>query len=115
MFTIQAGNPVSKPVTITYKRSGLPYDLTDKIILFTVKKLSDKTRNDDLAVIKGSILTHTDPELGKTLLEINEQDTNIPAGLYKGDFRIYRDTPHVKLNTRVFDVLVENVVTERTE
>jgi hypothetical protein len=112
MFIIQAGNPISKAITIKYKKTGLPYDLTDKIILYALKQISDKAKNDDNALLKGSITSHTNAAQGQTRLEISETETNIAVGTYKFDIRLYRDNPRIKINTRQIPVIVEQVVTE---
>ena len=109
---IQKGNPLSNPITFTFKSTGLPYNLTDRKVLFTLKKLDDTANNDDSALITKDIEVHTAPTLGKSTLELSCTDTDIPCGRYKADFRIYAEGC-VQMNTNTFLVDVINIVTKR--
>jgi len=109
---IQKGNPYSAPIEITYS-DGSPYPLTSKIVFFTVKKLSDKRNDDTEALIAKSITDpHTDPINGITTLSLSETETDIPAGQYKADIRVYQAAA-VQANSETFIIEIIDIVTKR--
>lgn len=110
IITIQKGNPYAAVITIT--SNGVAYNLTGKTVFFTMKKVNDKADNDDGALIKQSITVHTDAVGGITTLVLTDIQTNIAVGEYKADFRIY-SVAGVKLNTKTFPAVIEDIVTKR--
>jgi hypothetical protein len=112
MFTIQRGNPVSKEIRITYS-DGTAFDLTDYTIFFTAKGSTDNSDNDNKAVIKKDITSHTTPVSGISLLTLTAAQTLIAEGEYKCDFKIY-NSAGVNVNTARDILKVERNVTERT-
>jgi len=110
MFTISVkrGNPYSAILTFT-NEDGTAYDLTGKTVFFTVKKATDNTTNDDLALIKKDITSHTSASEGKTTLELTAKETNIVVNNYKWDLRV----SEMNTDTGVFCIL--ETTTKRTE
>ena len=112
MWKIQIGNPVSRTLRFYYKGSVAPYDLTGIIVLYTFKRPDDRARNDNQAVIKGTITEHSNSAAGLSLLEIADTvTTKLKPGMYKVDFRIIGE--NVKRNTFTKEIFAEQVVTER--
>jgi hypothetical protein len=74
--------------------------LTDKIIFFTAKNEADNSDNDDDAVIKKDIISHKNASAGISILELTEEDTDIPLGSYKCDIRIYAEG--IQINSSIF-------------
>jgi len=100
------GNATSRTITIT--ASGSPVDLTGKTVIFTVKKQADiNDANDDNAIIRKTITTHSNPSVGETLLELSAADTTIPEGTYYADFRI----PELQKNSQIFQFIISKIIT----
>lgn len=113
-WQLQIGNPVQKTLRFYYKGTNNPYNLTGKTLLYSFKLLSDNARNDNAAIIKGSITEHTDATAGLSLLDIDDTETTkLKPGLYKVDFRILGEG--IKRNTWTKTVTAIQVVTEREE
>ena len=112
-MTIQKGNPYSATITIT-NSDGTPYDLTGKVVLFTVKKMNDTSTDitDSTALIKSTTTHSAPPTAGITVLSLTAANTNISVGEYKADVRIYSGLG-VKLNSETFTVSVKDIVTRR--
>ena len=73
---------------VQFKKNGVYQDITDWTVFFTVKtKLSDE---DNFAIIKKTITSHTDAENGKTLIELTPVDTDITPKSYYYDIK-YKD------------------------
>lgn len=84
----------TKTYSLTFKSNGVTVDITDTIVYFTVK---EKMKDDDVdAVIKKDITNHTDPENGKTLIELTADDTDLPAKSYYYDMA-YKDVDDNKV------------------
>lgn len=114
VWQIQIGNPVNKVLRFYYKGTYNPYNLTGKTLLYTFKLVSDNSRNDNNAIIKGSITDHTDADNGLSSLIIDDSETTkLKPGTYKVDFRIIGDG--TKRNTLTKIVTAVLVVTEREE
>mgnify|MGYP001040320025 CR=1 FL=1 len=111
-IVIQRGNIYNIPLYFTDEDDN-PFDITGTTIFFTVKERNDFSGNDNAAVIKIDIAVHTDPTNGESNLPLSAADTNVPAKLYKGDYRIYQ-AGVLKANTDEFEVEVVYTVTERT-
>lgn len=114
-LNIQKGNPYSKTITVTDKTvtPAIAYDLTGKTVFFTLKRLDDNADNDDVALIKKNITSHTNPVGGITTLTLLVADTNQVPGRYKCDVRIY-NAGGVQLNSSRFYANIEDIVTKRT-
>lgn len=70
-------------------------DITDWTVFFTVR--SDNNEEDDTnAIIKKVITEHTDPEHGKTEIQITEEDSNQPIDSYYYDIQIKDDSNKIK-------------------
>lgn len=112
---IQKGNPYSATLTFTDKDNN-PYDLTDKTVFFTIKLTSDNADNDDGALVKKDITSHTEAASGITVLELTEEQTNVLEikrdGYYKADFRLYASGV-VQANTDTFYPEIVSIVTQR--
>ena len=109
---IQRGNPYSATLTFTYKATGLPYPLTGKTILATVKRIDDVADNDDDALITKDITEHTDGDGGISTIDFTALQTTVPCDRYKYDVRIYEDG--VQLNTDTAYIDIVDIVTKRT-
>ena len=112
IVTIQKGNPYTATLNIT--SSGVPYDLTGRTIFFTLKYVDDLYDDDTHALITKDILPvdHPNPTAGISVLSLSRDDTDIPSGEYKADFKIY-ESGVVESNTDTFTVLITNTVTRR--
>jgi len=111
-LNIKRGCPYTATVTLTYKATGLPINLTDCTVLFTGKILNDNTLIDDDAAIK-SKLTISEEANGIATLALTEEDTTVSQRLYKCDIRVYKDG-ELRHNTNVFYAEVSNIITTRT-
>ena len=109
-MTIQKSNPYTAVITIT--SSGTAYNLTGKTVLFTVKALNDNADNDTSALITKSITSHTDATGGITTLDLTGTQTNIAAGTYKYDIRIYASG--IQMNSETGYCYITDIVTKRT-
>jgi hypothetical protein len=112
MIKIKKGNPVNKSIYFKYS-DGTAYDLTSKTIFFTAKNKRDVTDNDDLAVIKKDITSHTHADAGESSLVLTTAQTDIALGEYKCDFKIF-DSNGVNVNTCTEILKIESKVTIRT-
>jgi len=73
---------------LEFVKDDASLDITDYTIFFTVK--SDPKDEDDDALIKKDITTHSSPTEGKTLISLTTSDTNIDVGSYYYDIK-YKD------------------------
>jgi len=91
----------SKVYTIIIQdEDGVAIDITGDTILFTVKENLGKS--DELAIIKKTITTHTNPTAGETEITLTSTDTN-HIGTYI--FGIVRQT---SLNVRT--TIIEGIM-----
>ncbi len=111
-LNIKRGNPYSATITVT-NSSGQAYDLTDKAVFFTVKKATDTSTDDTLAVITKDITTHTNAVSGITTLSLTATQTDIVPGDYNWDLRIYDSSPLVQLNTTYGACNIVETITKR--
>jgi len=118
---IQKGNPYSATITITTSE-GEPYDLTEKTVYFTMKRVNDYTVDitDATAIIR-STCTNTAPFTnGIATLNLSATETktsnvsgaDITLGEYKADFRVY-EAGVTQANSESFKVLITDIVTRR--
>lgn len=108
-INIQQGNAYTCDLIFNDKTDGvvIPYSLTGKTIRFTVKNPTDKSINDNKALIKKDWSIHSTEFDNRSKLELTKEETNMPKGEYVGDFKIDGE------NTEVCDVIVTTVVTRR--
>ena len=112
-ITIKRGTPYSATVVFTDDMTAEPLNLTGKTVFFTVKKYGQHNATDDSTyLIKKDITTHTDPANGETTLVLTAVQTNIPAGTYAYDYKVY--VSGVNINTDTGICIVEDIVTVRT-
>jgi len=78
-------------IKITFKENNVAIDITGYTILFTVKKQCDINKDDDFALIKKTITTHSDPTYGESTLILSSTDTDIDEGNYYWDLRLIKD------------------------
>jgi hypothetical protein len=90
----------------------IPYNLTGLTVFISVKKIDDNTNDDTLAVITSKITVHTFPLLGMTNWTLTAAQTLVHIGDYKADLKVYSGA--VEMNSDIFYVKVEDVVTKRT-
>jgi len=108
---VQRGNAWSRAINVTQTINGVTsaYDLTDKTLIFTLKKSSDLSLNDDQALIKKTITVHSHADAGISLLDLTAIETNIAFGTYKCDIRI----KEIDANTSKFFLKIVDIVTTR--
>ena len=102
----------SATLTIKNDVTGLPYDITGKTVFFTVKRQAQHNATDDTTyLIKKDIVAHLVPSSGTTTLTLTATDTNVAAGTYVYDCKIFVAGTNLNTDTGVF--IVEDVVTTR--
>lgn len=72
---------------ITIKRNGLAQNITGWIIYFTVKK----NRGDSENIFSKTIINHTAPLEGKTIITINKEDLKGLWGDFYYDIKVDND------------------------
>lgn len=92
--------------------NGNALDITGWTIYFTVKKSIDDS--DDDAIIKKDITSHTDPENGKSELELTPTETAQSPGTYCFDIQI-KDTQGKILTILEGEIIFTKDVTQRTD
>jgi hypothetical protein len=78
-------------IELTFTENGDPVNITGMTILFTVKRQCDIDKDDEFALIKKDITIHTQPEQGKSEINLSNEDTDIEAGNYYYDLRLVKD------------------------
>jgi hypothetical protein len=109
---IQRWNPYTGQIALT-DTDGNAYDLTDKTVMFTVKKQSDILDDDSAALIQKDITAHSNATGGITNLSLSANETKIAIGEYKWDLRIYQ-SGFIQANTLPEICIVSDIVTKRT-
>ena len=112
---LKRGVPAVVPIQIwddTDESNIHVYDITGLTIFISVKKLSDDTNDDSLAVITSKITAHTTPTSGMTNWSLTAAQTLSHVGEYKADVKVYSGA--VELQTDEFRVQIANIVTKRT-
>lgn len=70
----------TKNYELLFKEDGLGVDITDWVVYMTVKTSTSDA--DNIAKIDKKVTIHTDPNNGKTIIELSSTDTDIIAGNY---------------------------------
>lgn len=70
-ITIKRNN--DRNLSLTVKKDGVPQDITDWIVYFSVKKFGHLP--DDQAIIYKEVTAHTNPTAGETTISILAADT----------------------------------------
>ena len=88
-----------------YESSGLPFDLTDKTVFFTVKKKVDTVENDATALIAKTFTTGTTD--GISAFSLTTTDTMLAPGIYTYYSRVTTSNYSQVLSTTngVFEVV----------
>ena len=107
---LKRGNPYSKSISFA-DENGNALNLTGRTIFCSIKSIDDNADTDVDALITKSIINHTSPTTGVSVLTLSETDTDINPGIYKCDMKVYGDG--INANTDTFYVEIERPVTER--
>lgn len=99
----------TKVYGLNFKKDGLPLDITDWTIYFTMKENMGDI--DDDAKIKKDIITHLDATNGKTTIELSTTDTNLTSMPYYYDIKYKDDEDNVGILYRGRITIVEPVTT----
>ncbi len=67
-------------IEITITENDIALDITNHVLLFTVKLARQIT--DENAIIRKTVTNHTDPVNGKTEISITSNDTDKPENEY---------------------------------
>jgi hypothetical protein len=109
---IVRGDDEAIELEFTNEVDNTPVNLTDCAIMFTVRASKGDT-NDDNALIKKDVYSHTDPTAGKTTINLLKTDTAVTTGDYFYDVQ-YVDTEN-KVKTLVIGKLsIVQDVTKRS-
>ena len=99
----------TKVYELIFKQDGLPLDITDWTIYYTLKE--NMGDSDDNAKIKKDITTHMDAPNGKTTIELSTTDTNLTSMSYYYDIKYKDDEGNVGILFRGRTTIVEPVTT----
>ena len=94
-YALEQGDDHTFYVTIT-DGDDAAIDITDWLILFTLKNGSDASTNDDNAVLTKDVSSHYDAAGGKSSFIIEDTDCNTLTGPYKYSIKIVKDDGTVK-------------------
>lgn len=90
---------------IEYLKNQDPVSLVGATLYFTVKDNEyDKITDDNSALIKKTVSSHTDAENGKSVIKLTPQDTWVKPGTYRYDVQVK------EANGDVFELLEGNFV-----
>jgi hypothetical protein len=112
---LKRGVPAVVPIQIwddTDESNIHVYDISGLTVFISVKKLSDDTNTDAMAVISSKITVHSTPTSGMTNWTLSAAQTLIHVGEYKADVKVYSGA--VEMNSDEFRVKIVEVVTKRT-
>ena len=99
----------TKAYELIFKKDGLPLNITDWKIYFTVKKNMGDT--DEKAKIKKDVITHMDAPNGKTTIELSTSDTDLLAMDYYYDIKYKDDEGNAGILFRGRITIIEPVTT----
>lgn len=87
--TIKISRGTSFDFNFTFSQDGEP-GLTGATVYFTAKTVDSDTIADDAsAVIQKTIINHTDPAAGLSVISLTDEDTYLPVGKnYHWDIRV---------------------------
>jgi hypothetical protein len=88
---------------ITSPVDGLPVDITGATITFTMKKRPDIETDLEAAIQKDALVLDQVTNLGKALLELSPDDTNVDPGIYSYDFQLKDSADNIQ--TLIIDTL----------
>lgn len=110
-LSIYRGDDKSYNFTFKYE-NGLPVDITDWTIFFTVKE--NETDLDAVAKISKTVTSHTDPANGLSVVSVNDTDTDsLTPKEYYFDFQIKKDDGKIRTLVKgTYRVLLD--ITRRT-
>ena len=86
MLEIPIGDAFVLSVVIEDPDTGLPVDITDAKVMFTLKKTL--LQEDADAPLKKDITIHSDPINGTTEIPLTNADTSIASGEYYWSLRV---------------------------
>lgn len=111
-FEIVRGDDEAIELEFTDSITNTPVDITDCAVMFTVR--ADKAdTNDDNALIKKDVYTHTDAANGKTTVNLLHTDTAVEPGNYFYDVQ-YVDTEGKVKTLVIGNIAIVQDVTKRT-
>lgn len=109
---IVRGDDEAIELEFTDAENNTAIDLTDCAIMFTVRANKNDT-DDDTALIKKDVYTHTDPTNGKTTINLLHTDTAVASGTYSYDVQ-YVDTEGKVKTLVIGSIAILQDVTKRT-
>jgi len=109
-FILIRGSTYDEDITVTNK-DGTPYNLTGCTVYFTIKKVEDSLKDDDVAVVQKIITDHVNAVGGISHLSLSESDTTQNPGEYYFDFKIKSPSGSIQ-NTHRKIVTIEHNVTQ---
>lgn len=100
-------------LTIVFKDNlGVPIDISNYTVFFTVKTIYDDDSTDADALIAKTISSHTDSTNGITAISLTSADTDLDAGDYYYDFQIKNGSTILSTKYGIIKVLPD--ITRRT-
>ncbi len=78
-----------------FKDDGIAKDITGWTVYFTAKEKMDDP--DTSAVISKEITSHTNPTIGKTQIDLESTDTDLPVGSYYYSIDVLTDEDQEKV------------------
>ena len=110
---IKRGTIYAATLTITNEVTGAAFDITGMTVFFTVKqKVLPTDTTDATYIIKKNITVHSNPTAGQTTLSLTATETNVTAGTYVYDCKVY--VSGTNSNTDSGICVIKEVVTQRT-
>jgi hypothetical protein len=114
-LTILKGSDYVRTIKVFSRIDGIrsAYNLTGITVMFTVKNIEDNAGDDSAALIQKDITEHTNAAGGITVISLTDVETDISAGIYKADIRLFSEGG-ICFNTERFSLRVIDIVTKRT-
>jgi hypothetical protein len=109
---IVRGDDEAIELEFTNEADNSAVDLTDTTVMFTVRTNTDET-DDENAIIKKDVVTHSDPTNGKTTISLLHTETDVQAGNYKYDVQ-YKDAAGKIKTLLIGNISILQDVTKRT-
>ena len=109
---LKLSQKTTKIYEMQFKKDGIPVDITDWIVFFTLKENMNDT--DDNAKIKKTIITHEDATNGKSLIQLSSTDTDLTPKSYYYDIKVKDNCSPANIVVIVRGrITVEKIVTRR--